>query len=84
MSRNKKVTLTPRKIQDIKLEAIMQTMLLSASYLMDEMDYSEDRIVAYWDGVSRYSQAVREHDITMFKVCEILKEHTGMNVRWNG
>ena len=83
MSRNKKVMLTPRKVEDIKLEAIMQTMLLAASYLMDELDYSEDRLLAFWAGVTRYSQAVKDHDITMNKVCLILKEHTGLEVRWN-
>ena len=84
MSKNKKVMITPRKIEDIKLDAIMQTMLLSASYLMDEMNYSEERIMQYWDGVARYSQAVKDHDITMLKVCQIIEEHTGLKVRWNG
>lgn len=83
MSRNKKVVFTPRMIQEIKTEAICQTFLLAATYLMDEMEYSEDRILELWDGISRYADAVRNGTISMNKVCKILEEHTGMKVRWN-
>ena len=83
MSKYKKVEVTPRKIEEIKLDAIMQTMLLGACYLMDELEYSGDRICEFWDGVVRYSKAVSDHDITMAKVCLILKEHTGLEIRWN-
>lgn len=84
MSRDKKVMLTPRKIQEIKTEAVGQTFLLAAAYLMDEMEYSEDKILELWDGITRYSDAVRDGTINMNKVCKILEKHTGMKVRWNG
>jgi hypothetical protein len=83
MSKDKRVTITPRKLQEIKTEAIGQTFLLVAAYLMDELNYEEDKILELWDGVSRYSDAIKNKDITMYKVCKILEEHTGMKVRWN-
>lgn len=58
-------------------------MILFAAYLMDELDYNEDRILSVWDGVSRYAEAIQNKDITMKKVCEIVNAHTGLNIRWN-
>ena len=84
MSRDKRITITPRKLEEIKKEAIGQTYILCAAYLMDELDYSEDKIVEVWNGITRYAEAIRNKDITMNKICKILSEKTGMNVRWNG
>lgn len=84
MSRDKRITITPRKLQEIKTEAIGQTFLLVAVYLMDELNYEEDKILEIWDGVSRYADAIKTKTISMHKVCKILEEHTGMKVRWNG
>lgn len=84
MSRDKRITITPRKLQEIKTEAIGQTFLLVAAYLMDELEYSDEKIVELWGGVSRYADAVKSKDITMNKICKIIEEHTGMKVRWNG
>lgn len=84
MSRDKRITITPRKLQEIKTEAIGQTFLLVAVYLMDELNYEEDKILELWDGVSRYADAIKTKTISMHKVCKILEEHTGMKVRWNG
>ena len=84
MSRDKRITITPRKLQEIKTEAIGQTFLLFAAYLMDELEYSDERILELWDAVARYSDAVKNKDITMNKICKIIEEHTGMKVRWNG
>ncbi len=83
MSRDKKITMTPRKVEEIKRQAIGQTYILCACYLMDELDYSEDKILEVWDGIARYADAIKSKDITMNRVCKILSEHTGMNVRWN-
>lgn len=84
MSRNKKIEITPHKLDEIKKEAIGQTYLLVAAYLMDELKYSDDKIIELWDGITRYADAVRNKDISMRKVCAILEEHTGLKVRWNG
>ena len=84
MSRDKRTTITPRKLEEIKKEAIGQTFLLVAAYLMDELDYDEQKIIDLWDGVTRYSEAINKNLLTMGAVCYILEKHTGMKVRWNG
>ena len=83
MSRDKRITITPRKLDEIKKEAIGQTYILVAAYLMDELDYSEDKILEIWDGVAKYADAIRNKDITMKRICYILEAHTGLKVRWN-
>lgn len=83
MSRDKKITVTPKKLDEIRKEVLGQSMILFAAYLMDEFDYDEDKIIALWDGVSRYAEAIQNKDITMRKICEIVNAHTGMNIRWN-
>lgn len=83
MSKDKRITITPRKLQEIKTEAIGQTFLLVAVYLMDEVGYKEDKILEIWDGITRYADAVQNKVITMNRVCKILEEHTGIKVRWN-
>lgn len=82
-SKYKKVEITPKKLQAIKMEAIGQTMVLTIAYLMDELGYDEDRCLDVWDGVARYADAIDEKLITMNKICDIINEHTGLNIRWN-
>lgn len=83
MSRDKKKTLTPRKIQEIKTEAMGQAMILTIAYLMDELSYDEDKCLAIWEGVARYAEAVDGKLITMQKVCDIINNATGLQIRWN-
>lgn len=80
---NKKIEVTPKKLEAIKAEAIGQTMILTIAYLMDELGYDEDKCLAVWDGVTRYAGAVSSKLITMQKVCDIINKSTGLNIRWN-
>lgn len=81
--KNKKVELTPRKVQDIKTEALGQAMILTLAYLMDEFDYDGDALVGVWEGVARYSEAIAQKLITMQQVCDIINNATGLDIRWN-
>lgn len=81
--KNKKVELTPRKIQAIKTEALGQAMVLIIAFLMDELNYDADACVEIWNGVTRYAEAVDSKLITMQKVCDIINEHTGLGIKWN-
>ena len=82
-SKYRKVEITQKKLQDIKMEAIGQTMVLTIAYLMDELGYDEDKCLDVWDGVARYADAVNSNLIKMEKICDIINEHTGLNIHWN-
>ena len=82
MSRYKKVEMTPRKVEQLAREASAKAMILFAGYLMDDQDFDAERICEVWDGVTRYAEAIDNKLITLSKVCEIINEHTGLNIRW--
>jgi hypothetical protein len=70
-----------KDIKHIENVACQKILILSAAYLMDEMDYSEDKVVEYWDSITRYVTAIKDHTITLDKVCEIITEHTGLEFK---
>ena len=82
-TKNKRVEITPAKLNEIKVDVAVQTQILMLSWLMDEFGYDRDKIVEAWDGVARYADAVKEKIISMDKVCNIINEHTGLNIKWN-
>ena len=82
--KNKRVEVTPRKFQEMKVDAMGQAFILASAYLMDELDYDPQKIIDFWNGVCRYSGAIQDKLITIHKVVEIINENTGLNVRWNG
>ncbi len=81
--KNKKVELTPRKVQEIKVEAMGQAMILTIAFMMDELNFDDEKCLEIWEGVARYAEAVDSKLITMNKICKIINEHTGLNIRWN-
>lgn len=81
--KTKKVELTPRKIQEIKTEALGQAMILTIAFLMDELNYDGDECVEIWNGVARYAEAVDKKLLTMNKVCGIINNATGLEIKWN-
>ena len=82
--KDKRVLMTQAQWRATKAEALGQCFLLVACYLMEEMDKPAEEICELWDGVARYSEAVDQKLITMTKVCKILSDYTGTDVRWNG
>lgn len=82
--KNKRVEITPRKLNEMKIDAMGQAFILSSAYLMDELDYDPEKIIDFWNGVCRYSEAIETKLITIHKVVDIINENTGLNVRWNG
>ena len=83
MSKYKKIEITPRKLDEIKRDIAGQTMILTLGYLMDDMDYDPDKLIEVWSGLSRYAEAVNSHLISLDKVCKIINENTGLEIRWN-
>lgn len=82
--KNKRVEITPKKLEEIKSDAAEQVLILTLAYLMDEWDYDADRIVRIYLGISRYASAVKEKTISMNTICDIINKNVeGMNLRWN-
>lgn len=82
MSKYKKVELTPRKVAEIKRDAATQMMIMLAAYLMDYEGFDDKQIVDAWQGVTRYAEAVNDKLISLNKVCKIINENTGLDIRW--
>lgn len=83
--KNKRVEITPRKLEEIKVDASVQTQLVIFAYLMDEWDYDRDKLVDLWNGVGRYADAIKTKLISIQKVCDIINENVpGLDIRWNG
>ena len=64
IKKQRPLVLYERDINKIKMQVADRMLCLVTAYLMDEVDYDEDRIVELWNGVSRYSAAIKDHDIT--------------------
>lgn len=82
--KDKRVVMTAARVRATKTEALAQCFILVAAYMMDEMESPAEEILRLWDGVTRYAGAVDNRLITMGKVCKILSDYTGLDVRWNG
>ena len=83
MSKYKKTEITPRKLEAIKQEVAGQMMILTLAYLMEDEDFDENRLIGVWSGLTRYSEAVNSHLISLKKICEIINKSTGLEIRWN-
>ena len=70
-----------RAVKKMETEIWEKCLILSAAYLMDEMDYNEDKVVDYFTSMTKYLEAIDDHLLTMDKVCEIIKEHSGVDIR---
>lgn len=82
--KNKYRWMDDRQIKKIEDTIGQRVIILSAAYLMDEFDYSEEAIVEYWEGMLRYMDAIDKKLITIDKVCEIIETHTGLHFQRHG
>lgn len=76
--KHKNVVMSKTAVRKLEEDVTKKILILSAAYLMDEFDYSEDAICDYWDGLTRYVDAIDQKLITLDKVCAIIQEHTGL------
>ena len=74
------ITLTQRDITRIREEATARALVLATAYLMDDMDYDEDRLRDFWDGVARYADAIDTKLISINTVTQLIEEHTGLSL----
>lgn len=53
------------------------------AWTMDELNYEEDKIIAMWDGITRWSDAIdKQKLIKLNDIADIINEHTGLTLRW--
>lgn len=74
------ITLTQRDITRIREEATARALVLATAYLMDDMDYDEDRLLDFWDGVARYADAIDTKLISINTVTQLIEEHPGLSL----
>lgn len=78
-------------LRDLKAEATDEVAILFSACFMDEYcfdeekgEYYEDadeRIVDLWTRLSRYSKAVKDHDITINRVRRIIKDVAKLEIK---
>lgn len=78
MKHAKVITLTNRELNKLKLDVTERVLCLVTAYMMDELDYDEEKIVDMWLSIQRYANAIKDHTITLNKVKEIIQEKTGI------
>ena len=74
------VVLYERDIRKMMDNAADNMLTLVTAYLMDELDYDEDRIVDLWNGITWYAESIKDHTITLKKVKDIITENTGIKL----
>lgn len=81
---NSQRVITERDLKRMKLEIAHRTLILVTAWTMDELGYSDEKIVEMWDGIARWSEAI-DHDkvIKLNDICKIINEHTGFNLMWD-
>lgn len=85
---NKTVMVTPswrnKVVDEIATIATHKAVVLMLAYMMEDpqWDCDEDKIEEFFLGVDRYAEAIEDHYITLRKVCEIIKEKTGIVIGW--
>lgn len=76
----KTITISRQQLRKHDDEIAVKMIILSAAYLMDEMDYDEDRIIDYWNGLTRYADAIDKKLITIRQVNDIIEQKTGLKL----
>jgi len=71
-------------VNKLAIETTQKLYVLAGAYLMEEpeFNYSEDRIIEFWQGLSRWAGAVDEHLISLEDVARIFNEKTGAEVHF--
>ena len=87
-----KYTFTREELVEIKNDIAKKIMLLAAiTYadqdLIDEekQEYlpdADEKILAFWERITRYSEAVNDQLITMHFVTKVLREGVNLDVHW--
>lgn len=87
-SKKKPVTLTQRQLKEytrqVSDESVTRSICLFIAYMMSEkeIEFDSERIIELVDGITRWTEAVDEHLISIRQVAAIIEEHTGLRLDW--
>lgn len=85
MSRPKKkpktMVMSKTAVADLERHVARKMVVLSLAYLMDEFDYDREAIVAFYEGLERYLNAIDQKLITINQVEKIIKENCELEVK---
>ena len=82
MSKYKKIEITPRKLKEIRDDTAKQMIVLMLAYLMDEVDYSADKLIETYNALTRYVEAIDNKLISVKTVENSLAEQAELEIRW--
>lgn len=79
------IDLTEGKLNRIKAEitdaVTGQALLLVTAFCAEEYDLDDSGILELWESLSRWSEAIADHTITLNTVKRIIEEHTDTKIR---
>lgn len=80
-----RIELTEKKLNRIKDEITNkvtgQALLLVTAFCAEEYNLDDDGVIELWDSLSRWSEAINDHLITLKTVQKIVEDHTGTQIR---
>lgn len=82
MSRNKKVVVTPAKLDRIEQEIINKALIVMCATLMDEFNFDNQQIVDFAKLFEKYCSAVDQKLISLKKIQDIIAEEIDLKFRW--
>lgn len=74
---------TKAELRKREEQAVGKTLTIFLAALMDEYDLEKYDLELVMERFTRYSNAIDEHLITVKQVSEIIKEQTGVDVKWH-
>lgn len=78
-----KLVMTKGDLERIKVEIAHRTLLMVTCWTMDELDFDEDKIIAMWDDIARWSNAIdKDKTLKLNTIADIINEHTGLKLQW--
>ena len=87
-NKKKPVLLTQHQLDELKTsisrDAVTKSVCLFIAYMMEEeeINFDADRIGEMVDGIDGWAGAIDDHLISLRNVADIIKEKTGMVVKW--
>ena len=71
-----------RRIKDEIADAVTgQALLLVTAFCTEESDLDDDGVLELWESLSRWSEAIADHTITLNTVKRIIEEHTETQIK---